>query len=151
MLGEKIQRLRKEKGMSQEQLAAQLTISRQSISKWELGESMPDTENIMQLSKLFDVSTDYLLNDEIDIDMVNVQEITNYKDSESSTIMTTKKNKVGNYVLVVLKYALIVLVIYMVFFALAIITRNFLMLPFFAMLATAASIIAIMLMRRKKH
>ncbi len=52
MLGEKIQRLRKEKGLSQEQLAAQLTISRQAISKWELGESMPDTENIVQLSKL---------------------------------------------------------------------------------------------------
>ena len=64
MLGEKIQRLRKEKGMSQEQLAAQLTISRQAVSKWELGESMPDTENIIQLSKLFSVSTDFLLNDE---------------------------------------------------------------------------------------
>ncbi len=64
MLGEKIQRLRKEKGMSQEQLAAQLTISRQAISKWELGESVPDTDNIVQLSKLFGVSTDYLLNDE---------------------------------------------------------------------------------------
>jgi len=66
MLGEKIQQLRKEKGMSQEQLAAQLTISRQAISKWELGESIPDTENIIQLSKLFSVSTDYLLNDEFD-------------------------------------------------------------------------------------
>ena len=64
MLGEKIQQLRKEKGLSQEQLAAQLTISRQAISKWELGESMPDTDNIIQLSKLFSVSTDYLLNDE---------------------------------------------------------------------------------------
>lgn len=66
MLGEKIQRLRKEKGLSQEQLAAQLTISRQAISKWELGESMPDTENIVQLSKLFGVTTDYLLNDEFE-------------------------------------------------------------------------------------
>ena len=60
MLGKKIYRLRKEKGMSQEELAAQLTVSRQAISKWELGESIPDTENVMRL-KLFDVTTDYLL------------------------------------------------------------------------------------------
>jgi len=64
MLGKKIQQLRKEKGLSQEELASKLTISRQAISKWELGESMPDTENIVQLSKLFGVSTDYLLYDE---------------------------------------------------------------------------------------
>ena len=60
MLGEKIHQLRKAKGLSQEQLASQLTISRQAISKWELGEAMPDTDNILQLSKLFGVSTDYL-------------------------------------------------------------------------------------------
>jgi len=64
MLGNKIQKLRKEKGFSQEELASKLTISRQAISKWELGESMPDTENVVQLSKLFGVSLDYLLNDE---------------------------------------------------------------------------------------
>ncbi|MDR2569638.1 MAG: helix-turn-helix domain-containing protein [Oscillospiraceae bacterium] len=62
-LGEKILQLRKVNGMSQEELASQLTISRQAISKWELGESVPDTENVLQLSKLFGVSTDYLLND----------------------------------------------------------------------------------------
>lgn len=65
-LGEKLQQLRKSKSMSQEQLATQLTVSRQAISKWELGESMPDTHNIIQLSKLFEVSTDYLLHDEIE-------------------------------------------------------------------------------------
>jgi transcriptional regulator with XRE-family HTH domain len=67
MLGEKIHQLRKAKGLSQEELASQLTISRQAISKWELGEAMPDTDNIVQLSKLFGVSTDYLLNDDIEI------------------------------------------------------------------------------------
>ena len=68
MLGEKIQRLRKEKGLSQEQLAAQITVSRQAISKWELGESTPDTDNIVQLCKIFQVSADYLLNDEYQSD-----------------------------------------------------------------------------------
>jgi transcriptional regulator with XRE-family HTH domain len=63
-LGEKIQQLRKTQGLSQEALAEKLTVSRQAISKWELGESMPDTENVVSLSKLFDVSTDYLLRDE---------------------------------------------------------------------------------------
>jgi len=64
ILGEKIHQLRKSKGLSQEELAGQLTVSRQAISKWELGESIPDTENVIQLSKLFEVSTDYLLNDD---------------------------------------------------------------------------------------
>jgi len=95
ILGAKIQRLRKEKGMSQEQLAAQLTISRQAISKWELGEAMPDTDNIVQLSKLFDVSTDYLLIDEIE--MSNAQEITIPNDSESKTISPVKKNRTKQY------------------------------------------------------
>jgi len=146
MLGEKIQRLRREKGMSQEQLAARLTISRQAISKWELGESTPDTENVVQLSKLFDVSTDYLLNDEMDIDLVNIQEVTSPSDSEHKTISPRKKNRGISFI----KHALIVLAIYMVFFALAMITNNVLMLPFFAMLATAVSLLVIIIMTRKK-
>ncbi len=70
--GEKLQQLRKGKRMSQEQLALQITVSRQAISKWELDESRPDSDRILQLSKLFGVSTDYLLNNE----MNNVSNIT---------------------------------------------------------------------------
>lgn len=66
--GEKLQFLRKSKGISQEHLASQITVSRQAISKWELGESMPDTDNVIQLSKIFGVSIDYLLKDEIKSD-----------------------------------------------------------------------------------
>ena len=65
-LGEKLQKLRKQNGLSQEQLAARLTVSRQAVSKWELDESTPDTENVLQLSRLFGVSCDYLLRDEVD-------------------------------------------------------------------------------------
>ncbi|HCQ91096.1 MULTISPECIES: helix-turn-helix domain-containing protein [unclassified Clostridium] len=68
-LGEKIQQLRKTRDLSQEQLAEQLNVSRQAVSKWELGESLPDINKIIQLSKIFQVSTDYLLHDEIDSDM----------------------------------------------------------------------------------
>ena len=71
-ISEKIQILRRQKDISQEQLAEQLNVSRQAVSKWETGENLPDIENIVQLSKIFNVSTDYLLktyNDESPIDM----------------------------------------------------------------------------------
>ena len=64
---EKIRILRKQRGLSQEDLAAELHVSRQSVSKWELGESAPETEIIVQLSEIFGVTTDYLLKtDEVD-------------------------------------------------------------------------------------
>ena len=50
LLGEKLKKLRKARGLSQEQLADQLNVSRQAISKWELGESTPDTDNLVALS-----------------------------------------------------------------------------------------------------
>ena len=59
--GEKLQALRKARGWSQEELATQINVSRQALSKWESGASVPDTENVIALSRLFGVSTDYLL------------------------------------------------------------------------------------------
>lgn len=66
--GEKLQKLRKEKGWTQEELAAQICISRQALSKWEQGMVIPDTENVLQVSKIFGVSTDYLLHDDYEND-----------------------------------------------------------------------------------
>lgn len=63
-LEEKIFKLRKGKGMSQEELAEKLNVSRQAVSRWEMGTAQPDVQNLLQISKLFDVTTDYLLNDE---------------------------------------------------------------------------------------
>ena len=60
-LSKKIYELRKAKGMSQEKLDEHLGVSRQSISKWESGESTPELERVVELSKFFDVSTDYLI------------------------------------------------------------------------------------------
>lgn len=62
-LGEKLARLRKARGMSQEQLAAALGVSRQAVSKWELGETVPDVSRVVAMSELFGVTTDYLLKD----------------------------------------------------------------------------------------
>ena len=61
--GEKVQALRKSRGWSQERLAEELQVSRQAIGKWESGSALPDTENVVELSRLFQVSTDYLLHD----------------------------------------------------------------------------------------
>ena len=60
---EKIIMLRKQKGWSQEELATQLDISRQSVSKWESRMSVPDLDKVIKLSKIFGVTTDYLLKD----------------------------------------------------------------------------------------
>ena len=63
-LGDKILMLRKKEGMSQEQLAEKLDVSRQAVSRWELGSALPDANNIRQLSRVFAVSADYLLNED---------------------------------------------------------------------------------------
>ena len=66
ILSEKIIMLRKKYGWSQEELAERLDISRQSVSKWESGASIPDLERIVSMSQLFGVTTDYLLKDEME-------------------------------------------------------------------------------------
>ena len=63
-LSDKIIKLRKAKGWSQEDFAEKLNVSRQAVSRWENGTALPDANNILQLSKLFAVSADYLLNED---------------------------------------------------------------------------------------
>ena len=60
-LGKKIKQLRKFSGMTQEQLAEKLNISRQALSKWENGTSMPDVESVVRISMLFQISLEELL------------------------------------------------------------------------------------------
>ncbi len=62
--GEKLLKLRKEQGLSQEGLAEKLAVSRQAVSRWENEGILPDCGNLLELSRLFGVSTDYLLNDD---------------------------------------------------------------------------------------
>ncbi|MBQ8067709.1 MAG: helix-turn-helix domain-containing protein [Solobacterium sp.] len=64
MIGEKIAELRRQNNMSQEELAERLGISRQSVSKWESGQSLPDIEKLPILSDLFHVSIDYLVKED---------------------------------------------------------------------------------------
>lgn len=75
ILAEKVMTLRKKKGWSQEELAEKLNISRQSVSKWESGASIPDIDKIILISGLFGVSTDYLLRDEMETEEISEKEI----------------------------------------------------------------------------
>lgn len=85
-LSDKLLAIRKQKGMSQELLAEKLNVSRQAISRWEMGTAQPDAFNILQISKLFGVTTDYLLNDdyESDDDLPKVKEV---KEDSSKQIL----------------------------------------------------------------
>ena len=67
ILADKIIELRKKAGWSQEELAEKLSVTRQSVSKWEGAQSIPDLDKVVQMSRLFGVTTDYLLKDELEI------------------------------------------------------------------------------------
>ena len=86
---DKLVQLRKSKGWSQEDLAEKLNVSRQAISRWENGTALPDAENLRQLSHLFDVSSDYLLNDDYESD----DDLPRVKSVEATLDNTVKKNQ----------------------------------------------------------
>ena len=65
-LSEKLYTLRKKSGLSQEQLAEQLSVSRQAISKWESGQSVPESDKLIVISNYYNVSLDYLLKEDCD-------------------------------------------------------------------------------------
>ena len=66
-LGEKLSFLRKQRGMTQMELAEKLDISRQAVSRWERGTAEPSTENLVSIGKLFDVTVDTLINEDIQL------------------------------------------------------------------------------------
>ena len=99
-ISEKISFLRKEKNLSQEAFAEALGVSRQSVSKWESGAALPDTDKIIAMSELFGVSTDYLLKD----DAVSTEPVTyiqpenppvQSQETERNDEMFNKKKKKG--------------------------------------------------------
>ena len=64
IFSEKLQLIRKNKGLTQEELAEKLTVSRQAVAKWESGQAYPDISNLIQISNLFHVTVDYLVRDQ---------------------------------------------------------------------------------------
>ncbi len=89
-LREKLIILRKENGWSQEDFAEKLEVSRQAISRWENGTALPDAQNILRISKLFNVTADYLLNDgyECEMDIPSAEAVT----KETKPLVRKKKH-----------------------------------------------------------
>lgn len=92
-LGEKLKSARKSAGMTQEQLAEKLLVSRQAITKWEADKGMPDIENIRQLSKLLSISIDSLLDSGETIDLSVMREEINLDDFTYTRKMKGRWNK----------------------------------------------------------
>lgn len=94
---EKLIELRKAKGLSQEELGNELGVSRQTVSKWELGQSYPDFQKLVLLSDFFDISLDKLIKD-IDLDYVRENNSNKEKVSKMYEDFQTAKT-VLNYLL----------------------------------------------------
>lgn len=106
-LSDKILSLRKQNGMSQEELAEKLNVSRQAISRWEVGSAQPDASNVLQLSKLFGVTADYLLNDDYESDhdvpaVKNTETIANTKIKKIIALCISIFGLIGNFVIYIL-------------------------------------------------
>lgn len=100
-LSEKIIKLRKEKGLSQEEFGDKINVSRQAISKWESEQSQPEVEKIKEISKVFSVSIEYLLNDELEND-------------NTKKIIKFNKKKFGKCLL---KVIIVLIIIYLIYSA----------------------------------
>ena len=85
-ISEKIQILRRDKEWSQDELAEKLNVSRQSVSKWESGKALPDSEKILAMANLFDVSTDFLLKDEQEPVFVNDERVNELKEMTDNIV-----------------------------------------------------------------
>jgi len=92
-LAEKIINLRKQKGWSQEELAEHLDVTRQSVSKWESAQSVPDIAKILQISELFGVTTDYLLKDNEEAP----EDIVSQKTEDTEIVRTIGKMEAEEY------------------------------------------------------
>ena len=83
-IGERIKQLRSEKGVSQEKLAEQLHVSRSAVAKWEADGGVPEIDNLLQLSSVFDISIDELVGNADRPNASRQAEATNYKDHDFS-------------------------------------------------------------------
>ena len=111
---EKLIDLRKTKGMSQEELGAELKVSRQTISKWESGQSYPDFQRLVLLSDYFGLTLDELVKD-IDVQEVRDKNISNEKINSIYNDVNTAKTFVKWYLIIARIAAGIVLILFAYF------------------------------------
>lgn len=114
---EKLLTLRKAKDLTQEQLAEKLNVSRQSVSKWESGQAVPELEKIVAMSVIFDVTTDYLLKSS-EIDDLSVKTEMLEKQQQQMLVREQRQQKIR-------ECTLYVIAIYLVYFAICFIEHNF--------------------------
>ncbi len=99
ILADKIISLRKKNGWSQEELAEKMNVSRQAVSKWEGAQSVPDLEKVLLLSRLFGVSTDYLLKDELEAaEYIETEELVRRVSMEEANAFLSVKEKTAKWV-----------------------------------------------------
>lgn len=110
---EKLLTLRKAKDLTQEQLAEKLDVSRQSVSKWESGQAIPELDKIVALSAVFDVTTDYLLKSS-EIDDLSVKTEMLEKQQQMMLIREQKKQQVLGCVMYSIAIYLIFLAAYFI-------------------------------------
>ena len=111
---EKLSVIRKQKNLSQEALAEELNVARQTISKWELGETTPEMDKLVKLSEIFDISLDELIKD--DVEVVN-EENPNDTNTEKLAGITIKILKgIGIFIVVSIIVYLIIIVFNLVAF-----------------------------------
>ena len=116
IFSEKLLTLRKAKGITQEQLAEKLDVSRQSISKWESGQSAPELEKIVALSTIFDVSTDYLLKSS-EIDDLSVKTEMLEKQQQQMLVREQRQHQIWVCILYTIA-------VYLIFFAICFVEHD---------------------------
>lgn len=119
-LSDKILKMRKQTGMSQEELAEKLNVSRQTISRWESDSAQPDASNLLQLSKLFKVTADFLINEDYENDndvpaVKNIEVQANKKISKVLGICIALFGLIGNFVIYILSRFIQVMIPYITY------------------------------------
>ena len=139
---DKLQKIRKENNITQEQLADKLNVSRQAVSKWESETAYPDTEKLIQISKLFKVSLDELINDNVDTTKNNTKKKINFMETFDVVFEAIRKTfsmffamKFWEKVKFLLEMAFVALAIYLASalvnaIILSIVRRIFMFLPY---------------------
>lgn len=102
---EKLISLRKSKGMSQEELGEKLNVTRQTVSKWELGVTTPEMDKLVEMSKIFNVTVDNLINENDNNETVK-------EEAENPIKETTKKNNPRKWPIIIVVILLIMLIIF---------------------------------------
>lgn len=119
MLSENLKRLRKNKGYSQEQLAVQLNVVRQTVSKWEKGLSVPDAEMLMDIAELFDVPVSDLLGKDIEseskTDVLEVIAIELAKRNELMALQQQENKKTKKLIVDIIGAILVIIFISSIF------------------------------------